>query len=425
MPNAQEARGLVKHRQALRLVRAESGGSGVPQTARGRSEIGDRPVLGHKDLHDAPRGEVIQRADREHDEVGVLRLILVRVGQCARELQDDHPAETSGHRADAGDGTDRLLGEHVGDGGEEVGRPCLMGRRADADDGDSEGRGMPSEVAHIRKILGGEHREGEQRDEEHRRHAGLIGRHAALHQGHRDAAAVDTADDRDAVDDECGEHDLVLGHAELLLEVIGQPEEVEPPDAVGHEFPEEEGPGLRIAEQAGLGGGAVGVRGLGSRTPGKKEEGGYRAEAGQEIDQDEPARFAEVVPAAGLGGKAHPEGDRADAPVEGECPAAAQGRKHRRDEIKEQAEEDRHAGDADKGGFRHPSGEGEEGAGDFLARLVLVKLLLPGLVMVAVDVVELFLREALLPGGRRVEPEPEDQPRKAGRTGDDEGHLPA
>ena len=45
--------------------------------------------------------------------------------------------------------------------------------------------------------------------------------------------------------------------------------------------------------------------------------------------------------------------------------------------------------------------------------------------MVTVDVVELLLREALLPGGGRVEPEPEDQPRKAGSTGDDEGHLPA
>jgi len=54
---------------------------------------------------------------------------------------DNHAAKPARHRADAGDGADGFFREHVGYGSEQVRRPRLMGRRADADDGDGQWRG--------------------------------------------------------------------------------------------------------------------------------------------------------------------------------------------------------------------------------------------------------------------------------------------
>jgi len=41
----------------------------------------------------------------------------------------------------------------------------------------------------------------------------------------------------------------VPGHAELFLQIIGQPEQIKPPDTVGQKFPPEKGPRLPVIEQ--------------------------------------------------------------------------------------------------------------------------------------------------------------------------------
>ena len=53
----------------------------------------------------------------------------------------------------------------------------------------------------------------------------LIDRHASFDECHGNAAAINAADDGDAIDDERRQHDLLLGHAELLVQIIRQPEQ--------------------------------------------------------------------------------------------------------------------------------------------------------------------------------------------------------
>ena len=99
------------------------------------------------------------------------------------------------------------------------------------------------------KYCVGQHGQRGQGNEEHRRHARLVNRHALFDERHGNAAAINAADDGHAIDDERRHHDLLLGHVELLDQIIRQPEQVKPPDAVGHEFAEKEGPGLAVAKE--------------------------------------------------------------------------------------------------------------------------------------------------------------------------------
>src|SRR5208283_4088598 len=70
-----------------------------------------------------------------------------------------------------------------------------------------------------------------------------------FNEGHGNAAAVNAADDGYAIDDERRQDNLRFGHVELFDKIIRQPEQVEPPDAVGHELAKKERPGLAVAKE--------------------------------------------------------------------------------------------------------------------------------------------------------------------------------
>ena len=122
---------------------------------------------------------------------------------------------------------------------------------ADANRRHGQGGGPFSKQADIAKILCGQNGQRSQRDEEHREHPGVVNRHAFLDERHGDAAAINASHDGDPIDDERRHHDLLLGHAKLLVQIVRQPEKVKPPDAVGDEFTPEKRPGLAVAKQPG------------------------------------------------------------------------------------------------------------------------------------------------------------------------------
>src|ERR1039457_4337208 len=58
--------------------------------------VRDRFVAWDECFHHAPRGEIAQRADDEHDEIGVLGVVFERVCEAAGNFLDDHAAPPAG-----------------------------------------------------------------------------------------------------------------------------------------------------------------------------------------------------------------------------------------------------------------------------------------------------------------------------------------
>ena len=56
------------------------------------------------------------------------------------------------------------------------------------------------------------------------------------------------------INDERRPHGVVDRHVKLFHQIIGQPEKIKPPDAVGHQFAHEKRPRLAVSEQAGTAG---------------------------------------------------------------------------------------------------------------------------------------------------------------------------
>lgn len=97
----------------------------------------DGLVLRYERLHDAPANEVGHGADAEDDHVGSGLALETEEGEggalggcpveeLTRAEVDAHRTDTAGHRTQSDDGADGRLREHVADGREEVGRPCLV-----------------------------------------------------------------------------------------------------------------------------------------------------------------------------------------------------------------------------------------------------------------------------------------------------------
>ena len=105
----------------------------------------DGLVLRYKGLHDAPADEVGNGTEGEDNHVGGRLALEAHDGEgSALSLspsEEDTRAEVDGHRAETTDGgaqtyegTDSGLGEHVANGREEVGRPCLMTSTKESDE---------------------------------------------------------------------------------------------------------------------------------------------------------------------------------------------------------------------------------------------------------------------------------------------------
>nr|GEU28092.1 hypothetical protein [Tanacetum cinerariifolium] len=180
-------------------------------------KIGDLLVPRHQQLHDGPGGQVSHRADRKHDHVAGTNVVhgFVVVEHPAAQFGQQDPADAAGHAADTHHGRYRFLREHIGHGSEDIGRPCLR------EDGNHQ----------------------------HRLHAAVVWRITTGHEIAGEPAAADGADHGHAVEHRQRHDDGVAFHAVLGRQVGGQPEQEEPPHAVGHELAEGKSPGLAILEQ--------------------------------------------------------------------------------------------------------------------------------------------------------------------------------
>ena len=109
-----------------------------------------------------------------------------------------------------------FFGKHVRNGGKQVRRPRLVRRGADANHGHREHGGHCSQMGHVSEILRRQHGQRENRDHQHGRHARLVNRHPLLHERHRNAAAIDAANNGDPIDDEGRQHDLAAWSCRIV-----------------------------------------------------------------------------------------------------------------------------------------------------------------------------------------------------------------
>ena len=84
----------------------------------------------------------------------------------------------------------------------------------------------------------------------HRGLAGGVNGPASLDETTGDPAAADAADVRNQVDGNERQADILQVDAVLLVQESRNPEEIEPPDRVGHELADGEGPGLSELQEA-------------------------------------------------------------------------------------------------------------------------------------------------------------------------------
>src|ERR1039457_4759465 len=249
--------------------------------------VRDGLVARHQGFHNGPRDEIAHRANDEHDEVGVLRIVLVSIGQAAGELLDEHAAEAARHGPDAGDRADGALGKHIGNGGEQIGRPGLMRGGPDANGGDGQhgGPGV-AKMLHIAEVLRAQHGQRHQGDEKHGQHARLIDGYAFFDDRKGNAAAINAAHNGDAINNKRRQHDLVFIHAKLFFKVVGQPEKIKPPNTVGQKFPPEKRPGLAISQHANTGVIAEFSRAGSAFEKTEDNQRDQAADAGQEVEEN-------------------------------------------------------------------------------------------------------------------------------------------
>jgi len=225
---------------------------------------------------------------------------------------EDGSAGGSGSAADADDGADAGGGEDVGWGGEEVGGPALVGGGGETEERD----GGPGVGGEERVHVGHEHdgKGAEGADEKSELAAG-VDAVAVLHAEAGEPAASDGADARDAIDNDERVFDVVEVEAVVVVEELGQIEEVKPPDGVGEAFGEAEGPEAAMAEEDGVEGTSLG--------DGSEVElglGGSAAElvVGEDEPENEPAEAKGAgADEGGVPAEAHGDGGDEDGCDEG------------------------------------------------------------------------------------------------------------
>lgn len=89
-------------------------------------------------MDNEPGEEVNDAANGEEDVVAGddVAFLLVEVEKMTGKDGKKDAADGAGHAADAGYGAEGAFGEHVGDDGEDVGTPCVVGCGGEAYEGD-------------------------------------------------------------------------------------------------------------------------------------------------------------------------------------------------------------------------------------------------------------------------------------------------
>ena len=163
----------------------------------------------------------------------------------AGELLEQGAAERAHHSANPDHARHSRLREQVRHHREQVGRPPLVGRH-----------GQPRQPHHQPHVLG--KRSVEHRQDGHRAYQqGALARHveapAALEHGSGKIATAHAADGGHAKS-HCHRPPVGLNvQVERLLQIAGQPENVEPPDGIAEELGDGEYPGFLARQQADIG----------------------------------------------------------------------------------------------------------------------------------------------------------------------------
>ena len=159
----------------------------------------------------------------------------VEVEDVTAEKLEKHAAEGSGHAPHADEGSDRLAGEHVRDGGEEVRRPRLVGSPDQSDQQD----GSPVPCGSDRQDRHDKHCVGDQ---------GRLSRSGDAPSATEQVAGKVSTGKADDGDQRVDGHEVGPARLDVevtcLFEVIGKPEQEEEPNGVGEELGHDEGPGL-------------------------------------------------------------------------------------------------------------------------------------------------------------------------------------
>ena len=185
-------------------------------------------------------GEARHQEDR-HVAAGALQ-------DLAHHDRDEHAAHRARHAAEAHHRAHGPPREHVGGQREEVGRPALVrGRR--------QARPAPPPPTGSRSATRTRWAPPPARTPAWRSCARAFTRPAALDERRREPAAADAAHVGHEVDDHERQADGLQVEAVVAVQEVGDPEEVQPPDGVGHELADREGPGLAVGEQLAPGDG--------------------------------------------------------------------------------------------------------------------------------------------------------------------------
>src|SRR5271170_7689087 len=134
----------------------------------------------------------------------------------------------AGHSADADNCSDGVTRKHIRNGGEEIGRPTLVGSGGDTKQAD--GRPLRAYMSQS------ENRHNAAGAEEHGGETGSGGRKTQLAERRRQPSAADAADRGHVVDKDELKPDVREIQVEFRAEVRRQPEKIEPPDGIGEKF---------------------------------------------------------------------------------------------------------------------------------------------------------------------------------------------
>src|SRR5882757_3411254 len=153
---------------------------------------------------------------------------------------EESPTHRTGCTADSDDGTDGGGGKDVRGGGKQVGRPSLMRCCGDC----QQTYGDPDIVWEVcmspRHQSGGQSKGGA---DQHGEFTAFVEAHTAPHERTGEPSTEDGANARSAVDQDQRQTDVLKVEVVVFVEVLRQPEEIEPPDRVGERLCDREGPG--------------------------------------------------------------------------------------------------------------------------------------------------------------------------------------
>src|ERR1700733_8761670 len=142
--------------------------------------------------------------------------------------RDEEATHRAGHAADASDRADSGTRKHIRYGGEEIGRPSLMGASSDAHQADSR----PFRL----QMPDGENGHDQTRAEAHGGKARASSRKSEFAKGRGQPAPANAADSGHVVNQNERQAEGREIEMKSRAEIGRQPEEIEPPDRVCEEF---------------------------------------------------------------------------------------------------------------------------------------------------------------------------------------------